>query len=269
MSDIPAGEALGAGWTRARRRLLDAVDVGARRRRARAGDGRAGLGAALLARLRRRRRWTASPCAPRDTLGATRDDAGAARARRFVVVDTGDPLPEGYDAVVMREHVHWRRTTAPRCARPSPPYQHVRTIGEDISATELLLPEGHRLRPVDVAAAAAAGARRVAVRRAPRGASSSRPATRSARSAPTRPGRDPRHQLPHARRAGARGGLHGRGASRSSPTTRRGSPRRCARRPARADLVVVDRRLERRAATTTRPRVVERAGDARSCTASR
>ena len=32
------------------------------------------------------------------------------------------------------------------------PYQHVRSIGEDISATELLLPAGHRLRPVDVAA---------------------------------------------------------------------------------------------------------------------
>ena len=36
------------------------------------------------------------------------------------------------------------------------PYQHVRSIGEDVSAAELLLPAGHRLRPVDVAAAGAA-----------------------------------------------------------------------------------------------------------------
>jgi putative molybdopterin biosynthesis protein len=44
----------------------------------------------------------------------------------------------------------------------------VRTIGEDVSATELLLPEGHRLRAVDLAAAAAAGttALRCAARRA-------------------------------------------------------------------------------------------------------
>ncbi|MET0973134.1 MAG: molybdopterin biosynthesis protein, partial [Thermoleophilaceae bacterium] len=46
-------------------------------------------------------------------------------------------------------------------------YQHVRSIGEDVSAAELLLPAGHRLRPVDVAAAAAAGATELVVRRPP------------------------------------------------------------------------------------------------------
>ena len=48
-----------------------------------------------------------------------------------------------------------------------PPYQHVRSIGEDVSAGELLLPEGHRLRAADVAAAAAAGATHLLVRRRP------------------------------------------------------------------------------------------------------
>jgi putative molybdopterin biosynthesis protein len=43
----------------------------------------------------------------------------------------------------------------------------VRSIGEDVSAAELLLPVGHRLRAVDVAAAAAAGATDVVVCRAP------------------------------------------------------------------------------------------------------
>lgn len=84
----------------------------------------------------------------------------------FAVVDTGDPLPDGYDAVVMREHVH-RVGEQAEIRAAVPPYQHVRSIGEDISAAELLLPEGHRLRPVDVAACAAAGAVELAVRRAP------------------------------------------------------------------------------------------------------
>jgi putative molybdopterin biosynthesis protein len=84
----------------------------------------------------------------------------------FAVVDTGDPLPEGCDAVVMREHVHYVDGQAELRAAVAP-YQHVRSIGEDISATELLLPAGHRLRAVDVAAAAAAGATEIAVRRAP------------------------------------------------------------------------------------------------------
>ena len=47
------------------------------------------------------------------------------------------------------------------------PYQHVRSIGEDVSAAELLLPAGHRLRPVDVAAAGSAGATELVVRRRP------------------------------------------------------------------------------------------------------
>jgi putative molybdopterin biosynthesis protein len=86
---------------------------------------------------------------------------------RYVVVDTGDPVPDGFDAVVMREHVHYEGDAAEIMAAV-PPYQHVRSIGEDVSAGELLLPEGHRLRPVDIAAAAAAGATEVVVRRRPR-----------------------------------------------------------------------------------------------------
>jgi len=86
----------------------------------------------------------------------------------FAVVDTGDPLPTGYDAVVMREHVHHTSDGRAELRAAVPPYQHVRSIGEDISATELLLPAGHRLRPVDVAACAAAGVVELLVRRKPR-----------------------------------------------------------------------------------------------------
>ena len=99
-----------------------------------------------------------------DTLGAT--ETAPRRVPGFAVVDTGDPLPEGFDAVVMREDVHWEREL-PGVSAAVAPWQHVRTIGEVVSATELLLPEGHRLRPVDLAAAAAAGHTALAVRRAP------------------------------------------------------------------------------------------------------
>jgi putative molybdopterin biosynthesis protein len=101
-----------------------------------------------------------------DTRGAGESTPLLLDPDAFAVVDTGDPLPEGYDAVVMREHVHYVDGHAELRAAVAP-YQHVRSIGEDISATELLLPAGHRLRAVDVAAAAAAGATRLAVRRAP------------------------------------------------------------------------------------------------------
>jgi putative molybdopterin biosynthesis protein len=101
-----------------------------------------------------------------ETVGAGETAPVLLEPGAYVVVDTGDPLPEGFDAVVMREHVHYEGERAELRAAV-PPYQHVRSIGEDVSATELLLPAGHRLRPVDIAAAAAAGATDVLVHRRP------------------------------------------------------------------------------------------------------
>jgi putative molybdopterin biosynthesis protein len=101
------------------------------------------------------------------TTGATETTPVLLAAGEFEVVDTGDPLPPGHDAVVMREHVHRTADGRVELRAAVPPYHHVRSIGEDISATELLLPEGHRLRPVDVAACAAAGAVALAVHRPP------------------------------------------------------------------------------------------------------
>jgi putative molybdopterin biosynthesis protein len=107
----------------------------------------------------------------RETAGASQTTPLLLPPGSFEVVDTGDPVPAGHDAVVMREHVHYVQTEDGEAAEimaSVPPYQHVRSIGEDVSAGELLLSEGHRLRPVDVAAAAAAGATELVVRRRPR-----------------------------------------------------------------------------------------------------
>jgi putative molybdopterin biosynthesis protein len=101
-----------------------------------------------------------------DTLGASETTPVDLPPDAYDVVDTGDPMPGGRDAVVMREHVHYQGKTA-EIRAAVPPYQHVRSIGEDVSAGELLLPEGHRLRAADVAAAAAAGATHLLVRRRP------------------------------------------------------------------------------------------------------
>ncbi len=101
-----------------------------------------------------------------DTVGASETSPVYLGPGRYDIVDTGDPMPAGRDAVVMREHVHYADGAAELRAAV-PPYHHVRSIGEDVSTAELLLPEGHRLRAVDLAAAAAAGATQLLVRRAP------------------------------------------------------------------------------------------------------
>lgn len=83
-------------------------------------------------------------------------------------VDTGDPLPEGCDAVIMLEHLQRAGEDAVEIMAAVPPWQHVRPLGEDIVATELVLPEGRRLSPVDLGAIAASGHTTVDVRRRPR-----------------------------------------------------------------------------------------------------
>ncbi|MGH3822478.1 MAG: molybdopterin biosynthesis protein, partial [Pseudonocardiaceae bacterium] len=102
-----------------------------------------------------------------DTVGASQ--ATPLTLTDFDVIDTGDALPDGRDAVVMREHV---RRVGPdghgaEVVAAVPPYQHVRSIGEDVAAGELLVPPGHRLRAVDVASAAAAGLTEILVHRRP------------------------------------------------------------------------------------------------------
>ncbi|MBE3555538.1 MAG: molybdopterin biosynthesis protein [Firmicutes bacterium] len=85
----------------------------------------------------------------------------------YVVVDTGDPLPEGYDAVIMIEDVHFLDDQTAEILAPARPWQHVRPIGEDIVAHELIVPDYHVLRPVDLGALLAGGFVEVPVLRQP------------------------------------------------------------------------------------------------------
>ena len=101
-----------------------------------------------------------------DTVGAGETAPIRLETDAYEIVDTGDPIPGDFDAVVMREDVH-EVDGGIELRAAAAPYQHVRSIGEDVSAAELLLPAGHRLRPVDVAAAGAAGATELVVRRRP------------------------------------------------------------------------------------------------------
>lgn len=94
-------------------------------------------------------------------------------------VDTGDPLPEWANAVIPIENVETldeagnlvgglRKPAAIRIRAAVTPWSHVRSMGEDIVATQLVLPGGHLLRPVDLGAVAACGHDRVWVARKPR-----------------------------------------------------------------------------------------------------
>ncbi len=96
-----------------------------------------------------------------------------------VYVDTGDPLPDWSNAVVPIENTEpvdemgeistrQRDPAAIRLRAGVTPWMHVRPMGEDIVATQLVLPAHHTLRPVDLGAIAASGHTGVTVSRIPR-----------------------------------------------------------------------------------------------------
>jgi putative molybdopterin biosynthesis protein len=94
-------------------------------------------------------------------------------------LDTGDPLPEWADAVIMIENVESlaeddrvakdpRKPVRIRIRASASPWSNVRAMGEDMVATQLVLPNGHQLRPVDLGAAAGCGYDELDVSRKPR-----------------------------------------------------------------------------------------------------
>lgn len=85
-----------------------------------------------------------------------------------VMADTGDPLPFGFDAVIMVEDLVETTDDSVTIIAAAKPWQHVRSVGEDVVATELVLAENHAIRAVDIGAMLAAGVVQVQVRRRPR-----------------------------------------------------------------------------------------------------
>lgn len=82
-------------------------------------------------------------------------------------IDTGESLPPEYDAVIMVEDLNEVGEGAYEIIKPVAPWQHVRPLGEDIVQSELILPAGHTVRPVDISALLNGGFTTVPVRRRP------------------------------------------------------------------------------------------------------
>lgn len=107
-----------------------------------------------------------------DTFGATATTPLRLRLEENAFyIDTGGSLPPGCDAVIMIEDVFFPDKERPdviEIREPAAPWQHVRSIGEDIVATEMILPSYHRLRPFDLGALLNGGIFKLNVLRKPR-----------------------------------------------------------------------------------------------------
>ena len=104
-----------------------------------------------------------------ETYGATEKTPKTLRIGDSALwIDTGRALPEGYNAVIMVEKLHQLNERTVEILSPAYPWQNIRKVGEDIVATQLLLPQNHVVRSCDMGALATAGVFKIMVRKRPK-----------------------------------------------------------------------------------------------------
>lgn len=92
-----------------------------------------------------------------DTYGATEREPAVLSRDSFTPVDTGDPLPEGKDAVIMIEDVIFTDDGCAKIYSAARPFMNVRQIGEDICMGDMLIPSFSEITPTLAGALLAGG----------------------------------------------------------------------------------------------------------------
>lgn len=103
----------------------------------------------------------------RDTFGATETTPVTLRPEQFTVLDTGDPIPEDKDAVIMVEDIVKNADGSITIHAAAAPWQHIRQIGEDVCAGEMILPAHMEVSPSAIGAMIAGGVLEIPVIRKP------------------------------------------------------------------------------------------------------
>ena len=103
-----------------------------------------------------------------DTFGATETTPITLPQDKFTVLDTGDPIPEGCDAVIMVEDIVKNEDGSITIHASAAPWQHIRQIGEDVCAGEMILGAYMPISPSAIGAMIAGGVLDIEVVRRPR-----------------------------------------------------------------------------------------------------
>ena len=103
----------------------------------------------------------------RDTFGATETTPVTLKSGQYVIVDTGDPIPEHCDAVIMVEELVQNEDATITIHAAAAPWQHIRQIGEDICVGEMILPALTKVSPSAIGAMIAGGVLEIEVIRKP------------------------------------------------------------------------------------------------------
>ena len=103
----------------------------------------------------------------KETFGATETTPVTLKPDQFLVLDTGDPIPEDKDAVIMVEDIVKNGDGSITIHAAAAPWQHIRQIGEDVCAGEMILPSHMTVSPAAIGAMIAGGVLEIEVIRKP------------------------------------------------------------------------------------------------------
>lgn len=115
----------------------------------------------------------------KDTYGASESSPIKLKINHnFHFINTGNPIPQGFDAVIKIEDINIiDKIASEEPVKPEEkeikifsaafPGQHIRNIGEDIVANQLIVPINHKIRPIDIGGLLAGGINKFLVRKKP------------------------------------------------------------------------------------------------------
>ncbi len=82
-----------------------------------------------------------------DTYGANESNPIVLKKEQYTVVDTGDPIPDNADAVIMVEDVTELENGKVRIISAVHPWQNIRQVGEDICMGDMIAPSFTKITP--------------------------------------------------------------------------------------------------------------------------
>ncbi len=82
-----------------------------------------------------------------DTYGASESSPIILDTEQYSVVDTGDPIPDGFDSVIMVEDVTEKEDGKVSILSAHHPWQNIRQVGEDICMGDMIAPSYTKITP--------------------------------------------------------------------------------------------------------------------------
>ncbi len=103
----------------------------------------------------------------KDTYGASENNPVVLCPEQYIVVDTGDPIPDGSDSVIMVEDITELEDGKVSILSANHPWQNVRQVGEDICMGDMIAPSFTKITPALCGAFLAGGVMEVEVIKKP------------------------------------------------------------------------------------------------------